>query len=549
MASFISIIKQLQPINSRTKIDLLIDILKERDTIIDFSLERKIHSSLSNPGLINYYREKKKSLKHNENISSQIVSALIAFYEPINSIQKVNEIVEILKKYGYELTLKDKELIQNHITEEKAISHWISISKYLNKEISEGYFPLERIKKSKEDKEKKEKEDKPQKTIPKQYTPKILFIKNKTDVDLIVNYFKFHKEELTPLIECWIQYNLIDNKLSKYYNLSMPSVYPGYKKILGQAKNIKLSNLSEKNQKRIETFSKKLQAFLEKYKEDNNSLPEKKKKSSFDILQKKECVLDWNYVLFQQGSLVIYGHPDNKIKFKPKTIYVKGAIKSFNYLKKYLNERLPPIRCSVDGLNITILDEINFNSAIMQFSQATKQGVIKSNGGGGVRFAPMAVSFSQAMSKARQMTPEEFKKYKSNYIDFLVTQQSERFKVIPCVERLAHTDSDTTEYAFIFSIECNSGDILIVHENVNPDRSTLLFVVKNENYDKAIRAIYDFMQSAEVNKRSSLRDRDIKIEQASIERYRSINHDYLSSWKMVISSYKQRYSNGYVYIY
>lgn len=546
MASFISIIKQLQPINSRTKIDLLIDILKERDTVIDFSLERKIHSSLSNPGLINYYREKKKSLKHNENISSQIASALIAFYEPINSIQKVNEIVEILKKYGYELTLKDKELIQNHITEDKAISHWISISKYLNKEISEGYFPLERIKKSKEDKEKK---DKPQKTISKQYTPKILFIKNKTNVDLIVNYFKFHKEELTPLIECWIQYNLIDNKLSKYYNLSMPSVYPGYKKILGQAKNIKLSNLSEKNQKKIETFSKKLQTFLEKYKEDNNSLPEKKKKSSFDILQKKECVLDWNYVLFQQGSLVIYGHPDNKIKFKPKTIYVKGAIKSFNYLKKYLNERLPPIRCSVDGLNITILDEINFNSAIMQFSQATKQGVIKSNGGGGVRFAPMAVSFSQAMSKARQMPPEEFKKYKSNYIDFLVTQQSERFKVIPCVERLAHTDSDTTEYAFIFSIECNSGDILIVHENVNPDRSTLLFVVKNENYERAIRAIYDFMQSAEVNKRSSLRDRDIKIEQASIERYRSINHDYLSSWKMVISSYKQRYSNGYVYIY
>ena len=127
------------------------------------------------------------------------------------------------------------------------------------------------------------------------------------------------------------------------------------------------------------------------------------------------------------------------------------------------------------------------------------------------------------------------------YIDFLVTEQSKNYKVIPCVERLAHTTGDNTEYAFMFSIDCKSKNVLIVHENVNPDRSSLLFVVKHENYEKSIRAIYEFLQSAEINKRSSIRSRDIEKDQVGIESYNSINHDDLYSWKRAITRYKLYY--------
>ena len=118
-------------------------------------------------------------------------------------------------------------------------------------------------------------------------------------------------------------------------------------------------------------------------------------------------------------------------------------------------------------------------------------------------------------------------------------EQSKKYKVIPCVERLAHSNSDNTEYAFMFSIECSSGKLLIVHENVNPDRSTLLFVVKHDAYDKSIREIYNFLQSAEINKRSSLRSRDLDLDDAQIISYKSINHDDLYSWKQTISTYKR----------
>ncbi len=270
--------------------------------------------------------------------------------------------------------------------------------------------------------------------------------------------------------------------------------------------------------------------------------------NSFDILQKKDWILDWSCVRFKDGYIVVSAPLDDKVKFKTKAFPLKGSIEAFNYLKDYLNDRLSPVHCTVEKMNLTIYDQIRLNEAIEKFATASRQRGITTVGSSPTkRITPMQMSFKQALSKAQKMTEEEFKKYKSEFIDFLVAQQSKKFKVIPCVERLAHSTGDTTEYAFMFSIECKSGNILIVHENVNPDRSTLLFVVKRENYDKAIRAIYDFLQSAEINKRSSIRSGDIDKGQVGIESYNSINHDNLYSWQKVITNYKRHYSNGFVY--
>ena len=65
--------------------------------------------------------------------------------------------------------------------------------------------------------------------------------------------------------------------------------------------------------------------------------------------------------MFKRGSVVIYSRSDLPVKFKPETVYVPKALESFNYLKKYLNERLPPVRCSVGGMRLKVIDKINFN--------------------------------------------------------------------------------------------------------------------------------------------------------------------------------------------
>lgn len=248
--------------------------------------------------------------------------------------------------------------------------------------------------------------------------------------------------------------------------------------------------------------------------------------------------------------MIVYPPSDGSVKFKPKGVCLPGVMEAYNYLTAYLNDRLAPVHCFVEKMELTIYDTIRLNEAIQKFATASKQkGISVSNNktSNGI-IVPQQMSFKQALSKAKQMTAAEFEKYKSEYIDHLVKQQSKKYKVIPCVERLAHTDSDITEYAFMFSIECKSGDILIVYENVHPDRSTLLFVVKPENYDQAIRSIYDFMQSAEINKRSSLRDGNIEIKQTGVERFCSINHDGVFIWSRMIKNYKLFYANGRVYM-
>ena len=493
MASIDSILKQLKPIDCKSKIDLLVDILEERHTIVDNSIEKKVFSCLFNPQLINYYQNKINLLIQGENISGQ------------------NHSNSIVKK-----------------TKKKVIKEVSSVG-----DIQEHKLEIDNENK---------------KTEKRRYKPKFVFI-TKSKIDLIVQYFKSHKDEFTPIIECWIQYIIIGKEKLSYYKNLMINIYPGYSIIARQAKNINIFNLSERRQRCIEKFSKKLLDYLDKNDAEKNLLNKtdsknnllgKKGRSSFNILQKREWILDWNCVMFKNGYMVIYAHSNSGVKFTPQKSYVSGVMESYNYLRKYLNERLPPIRCEIEGMQLRIIDKINFSEALRQFARAARQGVIKIGRNGSTTIgSPSPMSFSQAMSKAKQMTTEEFKKYKSKYIDYLVSLQSDNYKVIPCVERLAHSNSDNMEYAFMFSVECNSGDILIVHENVNPDRSTLLFLVKEENYNRSIREIYDFLQSAEINKRSSLREKSLEIKNAGIVSYRSINHDDLYSWKSSISTYKK----------
>lgn len=268
------------------------------------------------------------------------------------------------------------------------------------------------------------------------------------------------------------------------------------------------------------------------------TLKRKYEDGPFDVLKKKDWILDWNCVKFKKGYFVVVPPVDGSVKFKPIAVSSPGVIESFNYLKEYLNDRLDKVHCSVEELKLNIYDKIRLEEAIQKFATVSKQRAIKTNNvSTGPRIAPLQMSFKQALSKAMNMTPEEFEKYKSKYIDALVKLQDKNYKVIPCVERLAHTNSDITEYAFMFSIKCNSGNIMVVHENVNPDRSTLLFIVKEASYDNSIREIYNFLQSAEINKRSNLRSGSLDIENSGVVNYRSINHDDVYSWNSAIRRY------------
>ena len=365
-------------------------------------------------------------------------------------------------------------------------------------------------------------------------------------IDSVVNYLKEHRDIFDSVIESWIRESISGNELLDYYKERMDLEFNNYRAISNQLLDMGNVMKNVRFKLRLEKFRRDLFKYIEAHRNDNNPKAKKKKPSSFDALHEKSWILDWNCVMFKRGHAIVYSRSDMAVKFKPTNIQIPESLESFNYLRNYLNERLEPVRCSIVNQKLTIVDNINFSKAIQQFAAAARQGLIRTGGRGRKTIgAPSPMSFNQAISKAKSMTPEEFKKYKSKYIDYLVELQSEDYKVIPCVERLSHANSDIMEYAFMFSIKCRSGNIMIVHENVNPDRSTLLFWVKEKAYNSAIREIYDFLQSAEINKRSSLRDGSIDVGNAGVVRYKSINHDDIWSWRDNIRFYS---IGNYIYV-
>lgn len=363
-----------------------------------------------------------------------------------------------------------------------------------------------------------------------------MLIISHTTIDAVVDFLKTNKQFFDAIIERWIRQRIIERKLLDYYIVKMSNEFSNYQTEVHRITKLKPSN-NPQIRERIISFQNKIIPIIKNIEQPSNPKPitEGKKPTSFEILKTKEWILDWKCVIFKRGYIQIYASSYVGVKFNPTTASAPNSLESFNYLKNYLNDRLPPVRCIIEGLTLKIIDQINFNEAIQRFTEAARQGVINASGGRQIKLgAPSPMSFYQALSRARQMNPEEFKKYKSQFIDFLVSLQSKKYKVVPCVERLSHANSDVTEYAFMFSLECRSGNVLIVYENINPDRSTLLFWINESAYEKAIREIYNFLQSAELNKRSALRDKSINVGNAGVIRYKSINHDDILSWKRTI---------------
>ena len=243
---------------------------------------------------------------------------------------------------------------------------------------------------------------------------------------------------------------------------------------------------------------------------------------------------------FKEGFFIVWSPSSSNNQFKPLNVYARESTGSLNYLRAYLKKRLPPIFCTIEGKHnkLIINDPVRLNEAIQVFAKEARQHAVKVKRNTSTP-QPSRMSFSQSMSKARQMTARDFQKYKSRFINFLVEYQDEHYKVIPCVERLAHSGSDTMEFAFMFTLKCRSGKLLIVHENINPDRSTLLFTIREENYMKKVQSLYDFLQSAEINKRSALRSADFELNELGVSWYGSINHDEFENW-----AWKIRYYNN-----
>lgn len=272
--------------------------------------------------------------------------------------------------------------------------------------------------------------------------------------------------------------------------------------------------------------------------------------SAFDIMKPKEFILNWYDVTFGTKYITINPPKIGNIKFAPLSMQNDMSIPPLNAIKEFLQERMPKIHCVAKENKLTVIDDIDLSIALRYLKiKSTKPALnpdedgLKENLKEERKVIPTfhVEGFEDALSQASKFDKIELAKLKSKYISYLSSKQLDNYKVIPCNEKMSYlstTFDNGSEPAFIFTLPSSKLNyIVLAVENLNIDRSTMLFSFRRRHYERALHGIFDYLQSYISNKRSELRRWEsfglggIEIEYHAVN-HRSSDHQY--SWYEVL---------------
>lgn len=277
----------------------------------------------------------------------------------------------------------------------------------------------------------------------------------------------------------------------------------------------------------------KNESYLVNLVKEETGILDVKKKNSFDFLNEKIYIIKWEDVQFRNGVYTIYEPQDGSIRFMPYEIHDKLSSTSLNYIRDYIQQKLPNIACIVKKGRLHIESPIDLSIAVRILQSPTYSKIVERRKALALRpkikiFPDNGMlSFGDSMSKASKMSPEDFVKYKSKFINYLLKMQIADYKVIPCNENISHRNTaNIIENAFIFTLQskCDTKAVIVVVENLNPDRATLLFKIKKNSYEESLKVIHSFLKSPEINKRSNLRESMKLISMLKSEDFYAVNH-------------------------
>lgn len=264
--------------------------------------------------------------------------------------------------------------------------------------------------------------------------------------------------------------------------------------------------------------------------------PEQKPKTGLLPARSDSFKLDWDNVEFAYGKLIVHPYTPNPLPkgfrmFNERIVQNPVCRKGFNYIKSYIAKKLPPIKCIVNLNNYLIFeDEIALRHAIIQISNEAFNDDIEVEEISALYRGFAHLSFEGAMNRASQLSPAEFRVFKSKFINYLVSKQDDNTKIAPCSEYIKNTNTEDYEDGFFFTVK-NRLHSFIIFENLNPDRATLIFKVNTELYNDSLKAIYNFLTSNRVNKRMALKEKLVHLENYGVIAYCYNYHTTFDEWK------------------
>lgn len=236
---------------------------------------------------------------------------------------------------------------------------------------------------------------------------------------------------------------------------------------------------------------------------------------------------------FHEGYYYVSILKDGKKDTSIKSLYVKdrNSCESLSYLTKYFQKRMPNNLAIVyTKYNVLRLDHplmLNNYIKILYENMNVR----------GEWWGDVHNSNKKTLAHCiTHSTPYKIKKeldLKNAYIDYLSGHQSDK-KVIKIYEVIGEHEED----CFIFTQEVDKDHLAIIFENINPSRSSEIFLCENDFYDDCINYIFDYFTNYGVDtKRMNIRTKAYTAQQFKAVKYKSVNHESLRTWSETIQEF------------
>ena len=233
--------------------------------------------------------------------------------------------------------------------------------------------------------------------------------------------------------------------------------------------------------------------------------------------------LSWKYVTFTSKAIYLY-HPNNPKSSQPFEYKTNDSNSAFNNIKSYFINRLPPIYVEAKNRQIIkILDVQNIGNCI-------KKLIAKVISDKQYKKTTNSKAF---ISKRKNLFSKEIADtYKSKYLDWLCSQQSDSYPIYYSTEVRTNSDLiNTNEDAFIFILTTGMKKMTVIYENTNDSRSTLIFKVEKSKLNDTIKEIHELFASDIVNKREQIANGQLNSQLFTSNKFGRVLHTDFENWK------------------
>ena len=272
-----------------------------------------------------------------------------------------------------------------------------------------------------------------------------------------------------------------------------------------------------------------LQWFIE---EHNNNLYVSALKKNIEQKRKnmplEEKTFSWENITFCDGKIEIRDEDNILVA----TYKIDSSRRAFNDIKAHFKIKFSELEIHIKKGKVVFNDEKRFKELINSLKISAKSTFVPD-----LELTPK----KDVINYFNAATNKEIKNFiiqlRQQYLTYLCTKHLDGYKIKYTIEWRSTCENDFIENAFLFTISESSIYNIIVYENTEDDRSSIVFYVNPKEYEKAINAICGYFSSRDINKRETLASYYVNFKDSGIKRFKRIYHTDFNQWKKTINSF------------